>query len=248
MIKSGQNWTKMLLVVALSGVAIQGVQADHKPGHAGMAAGANAYGNSGADERIGSASRAANGEMVMHTINEEKTEIATLAAQQAQFLKMGGRENKRIASLLGRMIRDHKAASPTLMKLAAKHGADPNRAQILKPPVLGDKGTMLHATMVDHMKAEDTSQIRHKLATDGAGKKAMHKRAGIARKHMRWMTPYHSGKNCPQCAQMMGGMKHGMGGGAKMQNVAMNCPHCKVKMSAGKCPMCGMTMEQMKQG
>jgi len=32
--------------------------------------------------------------------------------------------------------------------------------------------------------------------------------------------------------------------GGKM--MSMDCPHCKVKMVNGKCPMCGMTVKQMK--
>src|SRR4028118_2403745 len=87
--------------------------------------------------------------MLIQTLSEEKTEINTLAAQQAAFKKMGGRENQRIAGLLGRMIRDHKAASPTLMRLTQRNGGNPAEAKILKPPVLGNKQKMLHATMVD---------------------------------------------------------------------------------------------------
>jgi hypothetical protein len=142
------------------------------------------------------------------------------------------------------MIRDHKAASPTIVSLIRRNGGDPAAARILKAPVLGSQMQMLHADMMDHMKAESTSQMRYTATDSSAVKTLMKKRAGIARKHMAWMHPYHNARNCPQCAQMMHKM-HGsqMTGGDKM---AAMCPHCNVKMVNGKCPMCGMTMQQMK--
>jgi hypothetical protein len=78
--------------------------------------------------------RSSNAQMLINTLSEEKTEINTLAAQQAQFRKLGGRENMRLVALWGRMIRDHKAASPTLMSLTRRNGGDPMQARIMKPP------------------------------------------------------------------------------------------------------------------
>ncbi|HVF09690.1 MAG TPA: hypothetical protein VNA16_02755 [Abditibacteriaceae bacterium] len=192
--------------------------------------------------------RAKNADMLIKTLSEEKTEVQQLAAQQATLRKRGGRENKRIADLLGRMIRDHKAAEPGVVKLIRSNGGDPADAKIIKAPVLGTLKQMLHADMVDHMKAETSSQMRYAATHSSAIKAAMSKRAGIARKHMRWMKPYHNERNCAECAAMMhkmhGGMKSGnMKGG---QKVAAMCPHCNVKMVNGKCPMCGMTMGQME--
>jgi hypothetical protein len=132
-----------------------------------------------------------NAQMLINTLSEEKTEINTLAAQQAQFKKMGGRENMRLAAMWGRWIREHKAASPTLMALTRKHGGDPNQARILKPPVLGSQEKMLNATHKDHEMAVMTSQMRHGQTDDPAIKRAMRKRATLARKHLREMAPYH---------------------------------------------------------
>ncbi|MDQ3814202.1 MAG: hypothetical protein M3347_09665 [Armatimonadota bacterium] len=238
-------WTTCLTATVLCGLTINGVRADHKSGHSAPGgAGADAMTTTGVDERTGSEMHARNAEMVIQTLNEERTEIQQLAAQAAQFLKMGGRENRRIGSMLNRWIKEHKAAGPKLMALATKHGGNPAATQILKPPALGDKGKMLHATMVDHMNAESSSQMRYKMATDPAIKSAMRKRARLARKHMREMMRYHNAKNCPMCAQMKGGTKSSMSGGG--EKMAMMCPHCNVKMVNGKCPMCGMTAEQMK--
>ncbi|MDF2439900.1 MAG: hypothetical protein JWN98_884 [Abditibacteriota bacterium] len=194
--------------------------------------------------------RSKNAQMLLNTLSEEKTEINTLAAQQAQFKKMGGRENLRLAALWGRWIRDHKAAGPTLMRLARKHGGDPNQAKILKPPALGTQEQMLNATHKDHEMSVMTSQLRHGTTTDPAIKRAMQTRASIARKHLRQMAPYHKmhhemmhdGKmgNKKVSSQNAGSQKAGM------QKVAMTCPHCNVKMVNGKCPSCGMTMQQMK--
>jgi hypothetical protein len=197
--------------------------------------------------------------MVTQTLSEEKTEIQQLAAQQAMLKKMGGPENRRIASMFGRWIVEHKAAGPTLMNLIRKHGGNPTDVKILKAPVLGDKTKMLHATMVDHMKAVESSRARAAMTNDAAVKKAMRARIALASKHMRQMKPYHNEKNCPMCAQMMkggmkGGMQHGMMHGMKSggtmngkKTAAVMCPHCHVAMVNGKCPECGMTMEQMKQ-
>jgi hypothetical protein len=74
---------------------------------------------------------------------------------------------------------------------------------------------MLHATMMDHMAAIQTSQQRHRVAGQLSSgmehsrliQAAMSKRATMARKHMKQMNPYHSEKNCPMCANMMKNMK-----------------------------------------
>jgi len=144
-------------------------------------------------------------QMLIATLSEEKTEINALAVQAMKFKQMGGNRNMKIVSMLNRMIRDHKAAGPKLMALIKKHGGDPMDAKILKAPVLGNEMQMLHADMEDHMKAEMTSQMRHRMTSDRAVKTAMHKRAGIARKHMTWMKKYHSMNDCPMCAGMMKG-------------------------------------------
>ena len=195
-----------------------------------------------------------NAQMLIQTRSEELTEIKQLAAHQAALQKMGGRENMRLVGLMGRMIRDHKAADPRVVRAIRANGGDPMQAKVLKAPVMGDKMKMLHADMVDHMKAETTSQMRYGMTSDRTVKTLMKARAGIARKHMAWMKPYHSEKNCPMCADMMKNMKMGgsmkMGGGDKMGNAKMSmmCPHCNVKMMKdGKCPMCGMTAAQMKK-
>jgi hypothetical protein len=135
--------------------------------------------------------RAKNAQMLINTLSEEKTEINTLAAQQMQFKRLGGRENMRLVALWNRMIRDHKAGAPLLMQLIRKHGGDPNQARILKAPVLGTQEQMLMATHRAHEMAVNTSQIRHGQTDDWAIKNAMKKRATMARKHIRWMMPYH---------------------------------------------------------
>ncbi len=152
-----------------------------KPHHGAM--------SPGSDERADMVS--VNATALVNTLSEEKTEIAALAAQVAEFRKMGGRDNLRTAALLERMRREHVAAGPTLMKLARRYGGDPTLAKILKAPVLGDKATMLHATHMDRMKAVQTSQMRWKMTNSWPIKTAMRKRATLARRHMRWMKPHH---------------------------------------------------------
>lgn len=154
-----------------------------------------------------------NAAMLIQTLSEEKTEINALSAQQAQFRKMSGAENMKIARLWGGWIREHKAAGPKLMQLIKANGGDPMQAKILKAPPLGDKMKMLHATHVDHAAAVMTSQMRFSMTSSSAIKMAMRKRATLARKHMRQMTPYHNEMNCPMCAAMMknGKMDHSMG-------------------------------------
>lgn len=148
-----------------------------------------------------------NPRFMVDTLSEEKTEINTLKAQAAAFYKMGGSKNTRIANLLTKMRKEHEAASPKMIALTKAVGGDPNSARIMKPPVLGSAGQMLHATHMDHDKAVKTSQMRWKMSNNAKVRAAMSKRAALARKHMRWMKPYHNMKNCPMCAQMMGGMK-----------------------------------------
>lgn len=135
-------------------------------------------------------SHRAEAKMLIDTISEEKTEINTLTAQQKELKRRGGAQNMKIANLLGRMIADHKAAGPTMMALARKHGGNPNQARIMKPPVLGSLDKMLQADMKDHMAAIKTSDMRRDKSSDPAVKAAMQKRAGIASKHMEWMKPY----------------------------------------------------------
>jgi hypothetical protein len=132
-----------------------------------------------------------NGNMVVDTISEEKTEIAALKAQAAALRKMGGSQNLRLARLWDRMRREHEAASPALMKLAKKLGNDPTRAKVIKAPVLGDTKTIVHAAHMAHEKAVQTSQMRWKMSNHPQVRAAMHKRATLARKHIRWMKPYH---------------------------------------------------------
>jgi hypothetical protein len=129
-------------------------------------------------------------EMLIATLSEEKTEINTLAAQQAMFRRMGDRESTRLARLWGVWIREHKAGGPMLMRLIRANGGDPEAAKILKPPVLGDKAKMLHATHMDHEAAVKTSQMRWAATRDPQIRMAMHKRANLARKHIRQMMPY----------------------------------------------------------
>ena len=164
-----------------------------------------------------------NAEMLIKTLSEEKTEINALASQQAQFRKMGGVENDKIARMFGVWIREHKAGGPMFVRLIKENGGDPNDAKVLKSPVLNDRDEMLMATHKDHEAAVMSSQMRYAKTNSNAIKMAMHKRANLARKHLRQMAPY-----------------------MKPMKMAMNCPMCNVKMEDGKCPMCNMTVNQMK--
>jgi hypothetical protein len=117
-----------------------------------------------------------------------------LAAQQAKLRAMGDSQSTRLARLFGRMIRDHKAGGPTLMKLIRMHGGDPNDAKILMSPVLGSKDEILMAQHKAHEAAVLSSQMRFMVANrdgDMMTTKFMHKRAGVTRNHIRWMKPYH---------------------------------------------------------
>lgn len=164
----------------------------------------------GSDERADM--KMQNARFVVDTISEEKTEIAALKAQAAQFRKLGGSKNMKIANLLDRMRREHEAAGPKMMALAKSVGGDPNSAKIMAAPKIGTPMEMLHATHVDHEKAVQMSQMRWGMSNNAAVRAAMHKRGNLARKHIRWMNPYHSAKNCPMCAAMMKStvMKDGM--------------------------------------
>ena len=172
-------------------------------------------------------------QMLIQTLSEEKTEIQQLAAQQAKFKMMDEPESKRLAAMWGRWIREHKAAGPMLMKLIKKHGGDPMRATVLKTPSSGTMDQMLRNTHMDHQAAVMTSQMRYSKTSDPMVKKAMHARANLARKHLNQMAPYYHMAHPEENAQVQG--------------VAMMCPHCNVAMKDGVCPMCGMTMEQMKK-
>ncbi len=255
MIDAKRCWVKTLSVATACGALLLGA-----------ASGAQAQKMGGAMDEMAKTSdtramsmRDQNADMLIKTLSEEKTEINQLAAQSAMMKKMGGSRNMRIARMFDRWVREHKAKGPTLMRLIRQNGGDPMAAKIMKPPVLGDEMKMLHATMVDHMKAEMTSQMRHGMTRSPAIKAAMKGRAILSRRHMREMQRYHSEKNCPACAQMMKDMKGGMKmhgasgmnhnhGGMSATKAAAMCPHCNVKMQGGKCPMCGMTAAQMKKG
>ena len=128
--------------------------------------------------------------MLIRTLSEERAEIRQLAAQQAAFKRMGGRRHLRIASMLGRWIREHKAAGPKLEALILRHTGDPRLAVPRESPVLGPEEQMLMATHQDHQKAVINSQARWGMTKSRDIKAFMHKRASMARKHMRQMAPY----------------------------------------------------------
>jgi rubrerythrin len=210
------------------------------------AAGTQMKPGSGMGMSMGSEAGSTDAQKLIRTLSEEKTEINTLAAQQARFRQMGDRQSLRIHRMWGRWIREHKAGGPLLMRLTRANGGNPNSAQILKPPVLGNKATMLHATHMDHVAAVRTSQMRYAATNDRAVKAAMRKRANLARKHIREMMPLMRGMNMSSMSMShatMDGHNHAAHGATM---VAM-CPHCNVAMKNGKCPMCGMTAAQMKK-
>ena len=183
------KWLLGLCTVMLGSAGL--VRAQHDDNNMdGMDRAANAVANAGASVDAMD-TRTRNAQMLIQTLSEEKTEINTLAAQQAMFRRMGGRENTRLARLWGQWIREHKAGGPTLMRLIRQNGGDPMQARILKAPVLGTQERMLDATHKDHEMAVMTSQMRHGMTNSGAIKRAMRKRANLARKHIRQMAPYH---------------------------------------------------------
>jgi len=180
------NCTKGLLVAAtlmFAGSAAHEARAGYDA-DGSMATGSMSMNNS-------SMMRQRNAQMLIRTLSEELTEINTLAAQQARFRAMGDSESQRIARLWGVWIREHKAAGPTLRNLIRANGGNPDQAMILKAPVLGSKAQMLEATHRDHEAAVMTSQMRYGMTNSRAIKRAMNKRANLARKHIRQMMPFH---------------------------------------------------------
>ena len=159
--------------------------------------------------------RMRNAQMLIQTLSEEKTEIGALAAQREMFLRMGGTENRRIARLWLRWINEHKAGGPTFMRLIRLNGGDPMEAHVLKAPPLGSRAFMLMATHKDHVAAVMTSQMRFNMTMSPSVKAAMHKRANLARKHLRQMTPFH--RDMMMNVNMNGGMNNG-----GMNNGGMN--------------------------
>jgi hypothetical protein len=243
-----KRWGVALSAAAILSVPVATRAQDDMNNDMSSAAGTQMRAGSGMGMSMGSEAGSTDAQKLIRTLSEEKTEINTLAAQQARFRQMGDRRSIRIHRMWGRWIREHKAGSPLLMRLTRANGGDPRAAKILKPPVLGDKATMLHATHMDHVAAVRTSQMRYASTNDRAIKAAMHKRANLARKHIREMMPLmHAmdmhGMDMSNTA--MSGHNHAGQSGAR--TMAM-CPHCNVAMKNGKCPMCGMTAAQMKNG
>ncbi len=136
--------------------------------------------------------RMKNAQMLIQTLSEEKTEIHSLHVQRMALMHMGGMENMRLARTFGRWEAEHKAAGPMLMHLCRVNGGNPADATIFKPPVLGSTAEILMAQHKDHEAAVMTSQMRFNMTDSGAIKMAMHKRANLARKHLRQMMPFHS--------------------------------------------------------
>ena len=128
--------------------------------------------------------------MLLRTLVEEKSEIQQLNAQQVALKKMGGRQNLRLAALLGRMSHEHQAAGPKLMALIKQSGADPQLAVVRHTPVLGSTMQMLDADHKDHMTAVINSESRWSASQSAANKAFYHKRSNLARKHIRQMMPY----------------------------------------------------------
>jgi hypothetical protein len=68
--------------------------------------------SAGTQMRSGSMDQnAKDAQMLIQTLSEEKTEINTLAAQQARFRQMGDAQSLRIHRMWGRWIREHKPAA-----------------------------------------------------------------------------------------------------------------------------------------
>ncbi len=188
-------WGKAFVVAGCLGLMATSARAgyDENVGAATDSRSSNTNGSMTSDSMRMSRSemRMKNAQMLIQTLSEEKTEIAQLTAQRAAFLRMGGSENAQIARMWARWIREHKAAGPGLMRLIRANGGDPMDAKVLKAPVLGGKMQMLMATHKDHQAAVMTSQMRHNMTMSMAVKTAMHKRANLARKHLRQMMPLH---------------------------------------------------------
>ena len=152
------------------------------------------------------AERANHAQMLIRTLSEEFTEVRNLASQQARFRQMGDAESTQIARMYGRWIREHKAGVPALARAIRLHGGNPEDATELKPPVLGTKMEMLHATHMAHVNALRTSQQRYAATNEMSIQWLMHKRATIARKHLAEMRRFHNENNCPMCRNMDGSM------------------------------------------
>ncbi len=173
--------------------------------HAGYDAdGAMMAGNSMDSNGMAMDTKAANREMLIKTLSEEMTEIQHLAAQQTTMRKMDTKTTNAVARMYGNWIRMHKAGVPMLVKLIRQNDGDPTEAKILKPAVLSnDAMKMMHATAMEHQAAVMSSQMRFTMTNSSAIKKAMHKRANVARMHLRELSRYHNPENCPMCAKMM---------------------------------------------
>lgn len=177
----------MLAAVATTGVALTvAVHADDKMMSSKMSS------SKMSSSKMGMAdARSQNAKMLIQTLSEEKTEINTLAAQQAAFRKMGGTENLKIAAMWGRWITEHKAGEPMFEQLIKANGGDPAQAKILKPPVLGSRDAMMMATHKDHQAAVASSRMRAARTNSAAIKQAMKKRMALASKHLKQMAPLH---------------------------------------------------------
>jgi hypothetical protein len=127
---------------------------------------------------------------LIRTLVEEKSEIRQLVAQQAAFRQLGGRQNLRIANLLGRMAREHEAAGPRLVNLIRRHAGNPELAVVRKSPVVGTPAQMLAADHQDHVDAVINSQARARTTTSADVRRFLHMRANLARTHLREMAPY----------------------------------------------------------
>lgn len=215
-------WGKAVVVAGCLGVMASAAHAgyDENVGAATDSSSSNMGGSMSGMSR--SDMRMHNAQMLIQTLSEEKTEIGALAAQREMFLRMGGTENRRIARLWLRWINEHKAGGPTFMRLIRLNGGDPMEAHVLKAPPLGSRAFMLMATHKDHVAAVMTSQMRFNMTMSPSVKAAMHKRANLARKHLRQMTPFH--RDMMMNVNMNGGMNNGgmnnnMGG---MDNSSMD--------------------------
>lgn len=201
-------WGKAVVVAGCLGVMASAAHAgyDENVGAATDSSSSNMGGMGGSMSGMSrSDMRMRNAQMLIQTLSEEKTEIGALAAQREMFLRMGGTENRRIARLWLRWINEHKAGGPTFMRLIRLNGGDPMEAHVLKAPPLGSRAFMLMATHKDHVAAVMTSQMRFNMTMSPSVKAAMHKRANLARKHLRQMTPFHR----DMMMKVNGGMNNG---------------------------------------
>lgn len=211
-------WGKAVVVAGCLGVMASAAHAgyDENVGAATDSSSSNMGGSMSGMSR--SDMRMRNAQMLIQTLSEEKTEIGALAAQREMFLRMGGTENHRIARMWLRWINEHKAGGPTFMRLIRLNGGNPMDAHVLKAPPLGSRDFMLMATHRDHVAAVMTSQMRFNMAMSPSVKAAMHKRANLARKHLRQMTTFHRDMMMNR-GGMSNGMNSNMGG---MDNSSMD--------------------------